>query len=473
LRTGANLRRAADVSITIRNRIAQGGIQPVLPQPVLQNVDEEHTHWPTLVAGTLALSADGFDLAIIPFLLPYIERAFQVSLATASFLLLATTATRWIGALLFGSLASRHGRKPLLIAAVTTIGVFTVLSGLAPSFAVLLVFRLLFGLGVGGVYAAAGALIREGAGRRGGLCSGIMIVGWFGGSTLSPLFFYAFLPRYGWRGVFLSEGIVLVLIPYLIFGLRESRIWLASRTAALQHQTAHSVSFRSIADRPFWRLFTPGFLGTTLMLVCLEYGNFFSSSSGGLLPTFLKGAHLGVGEISTIGAMSSFAAMPGSLTGGWLCDNLGRKRTFILIFAVIWVPVAVTIAYPTFPTAVTGWTIFGFFNGALGGSLAVFETEQYPTDLRSPGYGFAHNLGALGGAFGAIIAAALAAYINLGPALILMTLFGVCLGMIAMLFAKETAGRSLLTGQVLAASAGPGAADSLGDRERASGSRRP
>jgi MFS family permease len=441
--------------------------QPILQDaPILRDVDEEHTHWPTLVAGTLALSADGFDLAILPFLLPYIQTAFHVSLATASVLLLATTATRWFGALLFGALASCYGRKPILIAAVATIGTFTMLCGLAPTFEWLLFFRLFFGMGVGGVYAAAGALIREGAGRRGGLCSGIMIVGWFGGSALAPLFFYAFLPQYGWRGVFLSEGVVLALIPYLVFGLRESRIWLASRAAAARSTAAQSVDLHAIADRPFWRLFTPGFLGTTLMLVCLEYGNFFSSSSGGLLPTFLKGAHLGVGEIATIGAMSSFAAMPGSLVGGWLCDYLGRKKTFVILFSVIWIPVAVTILNPTFVTAVIGWTVFGFANGALGGSLAVFETEQYPTDLRSPGYGFAHNLGALGGAFGAIIAAALAAYIGLGFALIVMTLFGVCLGMIAMIFARETVGRSLLTGEVLAS---PAEAGAVGRREGAMG----
>ena len=104
---------------------------------------------------------------------------------------------------------------------VATIGLFTLLSGLAPTFTLLLVVRLLFGLGVGGVYATAGALIREGAGKRGGLCSGIMIVGWFGGSTLSPLFFYFFLPSYGWRGVFFAEAFILVLVPYLIVGLRE------------------------------------------------------------------------------------------------------------------------------------------------------------------------------------------------------------------------------------------------------------
>ena len=79
----------------------------VLPQSsLIRSDDEEQTHWPTLIAGTLALSADGFDLAIIPYLLPYIARAFNISLATASFLLLATTATRWVGALLFGALAA-------------------------------------------------------------------------------------------------------------------------------------------------------------------------------------------------------------------------------------------------------------------------------------------------------------------------------------------------------------------------------
>jgi SHS family lactate transporter-like MFS transporter len=422
----------------------------VLPQSSLvRSDDEEQTHWSTLIAGTLALSADGFDLAIIPYLLPYIARAFNINLATASFLLLATTATRWVGALLFGALASKYGRKPLLVTSVATIGLFTLLSGLAPTFTLLLVVRLLFGLGVGGVYATAGALIREGAGKRGGLCSGIMIVGWFGGSTLSPLFFYFFLPSYGWRGVFFAEAFILVLVPYLIVGLRESRVWLASRQTNGISSVDRRGTVEHIKDRPFWRLFTPGFLGTTLMLVCLEYGNFFSSSPNSLLPSFLKGAHVGVGQISMIGSMSSFAAMPGALIGGWLCDRLGRRRTFVVIFSLIWIPVLLTIVYPVFITVLVGWTVFGLLNGALGGSLAVFETEQYPTDLRAPGYGFAHNLGAFGGSFGAIIAAYLAAYLTLGPSLLLMNVIGVALGLIAMIFARETVGISLLTGEAI------------------------
>jgi MFS transporter, SHS family, lactate transporter len=416
---------------------------------VIRSVDEEQTHWPTLIAGTLSLTADGFDLAIIPYLLPYIERSFHIGLATASYLLLATTATRWVGALLFGAFASRYGRKPLLILSVATIGLFTLLSGAAPSFALLLIVRLFFGLGVGGVYATAGALIREGAGRRGGLCSGIMIVGWFAGSALSPLFFYLFLPHYGWRGVFFAEAFILLLVPYLMVGLRESRVWLASRQMSDSGHLEGRGTIKRIKDRPFWRLFTPGFLGTTLMLVCLEYGNFFSSSPNNLLPSFLKAAEISVGQIALIGSMSSFAAMPGALVGGWLCDALGRRKTFIIIFALIWIPVVVTIVDPVFTTAIVAWSMFGFLNGALGGSLAVFETEQYPTDLRSPGYGFAHNLGALGGSFGAIIAAYLAARVTLGPALILMNLVGVALGLIAMMFARETAGTSLLTGEAM------------------------
>jgi MFS transporter, SHS family, sialic acid transporter len=488
---------------------------------------ETRTHWPTLIAGTLALAGDGFDLAIMGYLLPYIRDGFHLSLGTASTLLLATTATRWLGALLFGGLASRYGRKPLLIASLAWSGVLTVASGLAPGFAVLLAIRLAYGMGVGGVYATAGALIREGAGRRGGLASGIFIFGWFGGMALSPLFFYAFLPHFGWRGAFVSEGVVLVLIPYLVFGLRESTVWLARRAAqeavrqaakqtsgtggpgtdgsgtgsagtggpgtgsagtgqaagpagtgaaavgacaAGASGTGASVTGASgtgasgtggsgtdqaagpvggVRQRPFWQLFTPaGFLGITLMLVCLEFGNFFAGSSSSLLPTFLHDAHLSTGQVSVIGSASSLAAMPGSLSGGWMCDLLGRRRTFRVLFSVIWIPVVLAFCFPDFPVSVACWSLFGLINGALGGSLAVFETEQYPTDLRSAGYGFAHNLGALGGSFGSVVAAFFAARIHLGPALTVMTLIGVGLGLLSMVFARETAGRSLLTGEL-------------------------
>jgi SHS family lactate transporter-like MFS transporter len=408
-------------------------------------IDETKSHWGNLIGATAAMMADGFDLAIMAYLLPFVQKDFGVDLGTASLLLLVTTGARWLGALLMGSLASRFGRKPLLIAAVTTCGVFTLFSGLSPSFAILLVVRLLFGFGVGGGYAAAGALIRESAGRRGGLFSGIMILGWFGGIALSPLFYYLFLPTWGWRGVFLTESCILLLVPYLIFGLKESPVWQATRRVGARLSPGRAGGTRSILA-----LFGRGFLPTTIMLIVLEYGNFFSQSSSSLLPTYLHTIHLSVGQIALIGAINGVISMPGSLLGGWLCDLLGRRRTFLVLFGLIWIPVVVTFTVPDFTAILLAWTGFGFVNGALGGALAVFETEQYPTDLRSPGYGFAHNLGALGGSFGTTIAATLSAAMGLSAALIAMTIFGVALGIGTMFFFKETAGRLLLAGDPVA-----------------------
>jgi SHS family lactate transporter-like MFS transporter len=414
---------------------------------------EVRPKWGNLVAGTLALTADGFDLAIMAYLLPYVEQTFGISLGVASILLLATTSTRWIGGLLFGSLASRFGRKPILIASVAVVGLLTIASGLAPGFVALLIIRLVFGLGVGGVYATAAPLIREGAGTRGGLFSGIMIFGWFGGGAISPLFYYLFVPTWGWRGAFIAEGVILLLIPYLVFAVHESDVWLASKNRVVAVADGIRELGRDAAGqlkgRSFWHLFAPTFLGTTVMLVCLEYGNFFAQSSGTLFPTFLKEQHLSVGVIALIGSISSFAGMPGSLLGGWLCDRLGRRHTFMLIFGLIWIPVVITFTIPTIPLLFFSWGVFGLMNGALGGSLAVFETEAYPTDLRAPGYGFAHNLGALGGSFGVTIAAFLSAHISLPVALIAMTFLGVFLGLLAMRFAKETAGKSLITDEVI------------------------
>ncbi|WP_415853242.1 MFS transporter [Sinomonas sp. G460-2] len=422
-------------------------------------VDETKSHWGNLIAATAALSADGFDLVIMTYLLPFVQKEFGLDLGTASLLLLATTCTRWVGALLFGSLASRFGRKPILIAAVATCGVFTLLSGLSPNFATILIIRLLFGFGVGGVYATAGALIRESAAKRGGLFSGIMILGWFGGAALSPVFYYLFLPTWGWRGVFVTESAVLLLIPYLIFALKESEVWKAARAGIRASGAPGSAQAQGKKGRSFLAIFGRRFIGTTVLIAVLEYGNFFAQSSGSLLPTYLHNIHLSVGEIALIGSVSGFAAMPGSLLGGWLCDKLGRRRTFITLFCLLLVPVAVTFTVPNFAVILVSWICFGFVNGALGASLAVFETEQYPTDLRSPGYGFAHNFGALAGAFGTTFAAFLSATMGLSVALIGLTGLGVVLGIGSMFFFKETAGRSLLADDAVGIPLGEGRPD--------------
>jgi MFS family permease len=395
-------------------------------------------HWNSVVAGAITLGFDSFDLSLIGYVLVDIQKSFGLSLSTVTLVFLFTTAARWAGALLFGDIAARIGRKKALIGALATIGCFTIGTGLSPNFIALLVMRLGVGLGVGGIYAAAGALITEAAGHKRGLASGIFIVGWFLGSTISPFAFYLLVPTFGWRGLFEFGGISLLVIPYVLFAVPESQVWIAAR-----RRTRTAVSGQR--SRPFWKLFAPGFLGVTLMLVCLEYGNFFSGSSGSLLPTFLMTIrHASRGDIALIGSLASFASMIGSLCGGWTSDKLGRKKNFILIFSIIWIPVVATYALPNITVIIAANTVFGLINGALGGSLAVFENEQYPTDLRAAGYGFAHNLGALGGSFGPLLAASLAAQFGLTLTLIIIPFFGVALGLLSMVFARETRNVSLL-----------------------------
>jgi SHS family lactate transporter-like MFS transporter len=393
----------------------------------------EKVHWNSVVTGAITMCFDSFDLTLISYVLVDIQKSFDLPLATVTLVFLFTTAARWLGALLIGDIAARIGRKKALICALAVVGCATVGTGLSPNFIVLLIMRLGVGLGVGGLYSSAGAMITEAAGNKRGLASGIFIVGWFLGSTLSPFAFYLLVPSFGWRGLFAFGGISLLVIPYVIFTLPESPVWIAER-----NRVQRTVS-RQQAFRPFWKLFAPGFLGVTLMLVCLEYGNFFSSSSGNLLPTFLETIrHASRADIALIGSLASFASMFGSLGGGWASDKLGRKRNFILIFSVIWIPIVATFLIPNIFIIIVANTVFGFINGALGGSLAVFENEQYPTDLRAAGYGFSHNLGALGGSFGPLLSAALAVRVGLTQTLILIPFVGVALGLLSMVFARET-----------------------------------
>src|SRR6266436_1586641 len=114
-----------------------------------------------VLAGFLGWTLDAFDFFIVAFVLAPIAKEFGTSIPALALTITASLATRWIGAIAFGLLAARYGRRIPLIVNILYFSLIEVLSGLAPNYRVFFFLRLLYGVGMGGEWGVGASLTME------------------------------------------------------------------------------------------------------------------------------------------------------------------------------------------------------------------------------------------------------------------------------------------------------------------------
>ena len=180
--------------------------------------------WQFAVAsGVLGWVLDAFDFFVIVFLFDTLSAHLHVSKGAIVFTLTLTLAMRPVGALIFGALGDRFGRRIPLILCVVYFSTATVLSGFAPNYTTFLLLRGLYGIGMGGYWGIGASYAMESAPRRlRGLLSGLMQGGYPLGYLLAAVGMQTMAPAFGWRSMFLVGAAVTVLIVAL-------PCWLPSR----------------------------------------------------------------------------------------------------------------------------------------------------------------------------------------------------------------------------------------------------
>src|SRR5215831_1388701 len=160
-------------------------------------------HWHAVSAGFLGWTLDAFDFFVVVFLVDRLAAEFHVSKAQIVFTITATLAMRPLGAVIFGLLADRYGRRRPLMANVIFFSVVELLCGFAPNYAVFLFLRTIYGIGMGGEWGVGASLTMEAApGRWRGILSGILQSGYSIGYLLAAVATRVILPVLGWRAMF-------------------------------------------------------------------------------------------------------------------------------------------------------------------------------------------------------------------------------------------------------------------------------
>jgi MFS transporter, SHS family, lactate transporter len=341
-----------------------------------------------VASGILGWVLDAFDFFVVVFLFDTLASNFHVSKAAIIYTLTLTLAMRPVGALIFGSLADRYGRKLPLIFCVLFFSTITILSGFAPNYIFFLVMRGLYGLGMGGYWGVGASYAMECAPRhRRGVFSGLMQGGYPFGYLLAAVAMQTIVPAFGWRAMFLVGSGVAVLIVILTIFAPESESWKMHRTPSVTK--IFSILFKHIG------VFSYLLLVMTVMS-CLSHG------TQDLYPDFLKSVPglpgqtlLGMRMLYGIPIVYNIGAIVGALFFGQISERLGRRRSIMLALVVS----LLSIPAWAFGSSLLALVLGSYFmqTGVQGafGVIPAHLNELSPDAVRSLFPGFVYQLGVL------------------------------------------------------------------------------
>ncbi|WP_157117286.1 MFS transporter [Nocardia vaccinii] len=362
---------------------------PKAPRPKL-TADQRNS----FIAAQLGWTMDAFDYFLVVFVYADIAHTYHMSKAEVAFLTTATLIMRPVGALLFGMWADRVGRRIPLMVNVSMYSVIGFLCAFSPNFTVLVVLRMLYGIGMGGEWGLGAALAMEKIPtERRGFFSGLLQEGYSFGYLLASL---ASLVVINWAGLSWRWLFALSIIPALIILIirtrtEESEAWERTQERMKLTQTR----IRDIIRNP---VIVRRFVYLVLLMTAF---NWMSHGTQDVYPTFLSAPHAqGGAAISAVTAkwiavVYNIGAILGGLLFGSLSERFGRRYT-IIFCAVLGLPIVPLFAYSTTAAMLClGSFLMQLMVQGAWGVIPAHLTELSPDAIRGFYPGVTYQLGNL------------------------------------------------------------------------------
>jgi SHS family lactate transporter-like MFS transporter len=334
-----------------------------------------------LIAGFLGWTLDAFDFFVLTFVVAQVAHDFGRSVPAIALTVAASLWTRPIGAIVFGLMADRWGRRRPLMINILFYSAIAFLCGLAPNYTVFFVLRLLYGIGMGGEWGVGASLVMESVPVRWrGLLSGLLQMGYTCGYFLAAVVYSLVFPAWGWRAMFFVGGLPALLTLFVRARVKETDAWHESRTDWPTYGRAIRQNLRLFA-------YLVGMM--TIMA-------FVSHGTQDMYPTFLqRERHLSPELTAGITMISMTGAIVGGLLFGFYSDRTGRRRAMVTALLLASAVVPLWVLAPSTAVIVLGAFLMQFMVQGAWGVIPAHINELSPGALRGFFPGFAYQLGVL------------------------------------------------------------------------------
>jgi MFS transporter, SHS family, lactate transporter len=356
----------------------------------------------TFLACFLGWALDALDFFLVTFVLTPIGHDFGQTIPKVAFAITLTLMMRPVGALIFGWLGDKFGRRIPLMIDIIFYSVMELLTAFAPNFTVFLILRALFGIGMGGEWGLGASLAMESLPTKArGLFSGILQQGYAVGYLLAALVYWVVFPYFGWRGLFVAGALPAFLVIYIRARVPESPVWERER-AESRPGLRMSILFKQHAAL---------FVYAALLMTAFNY---MSHGTQDLYATYLqKQRGFDSDQTSQIAIVYAFGMICGGTLVGHLSQSWGRRRVIIVAAICGMLLIPLWIFAPNTALLIIGGFLIQFMVQGAWGVVPVHLNELSPPKFRGTFPGLAYQLGNFAAAYAAQQQARLAEHFRL------------------------------------------------------------
>ncbi|MBA2872833.1 putative MFS transporter [Anoxybacillus calidus] len=335
---------------------------------------------------------DAMDVGMLSFIIAALQKEWNLTVEQMGWIGSVNSIGMAVGALVFGLLADRIGRKNVFIITLLLFSVCSGLSAFTTTLTVFLILRFFIGAGLGGELPVASTLVSESvpANERGKvvvLLESFWAVGWL----LAALISYFVIPKYGWGTALILGALPAFYALYLRWNLPDSPCFM-------------SVKKEETALGNIIKVWSSAYARQTTMLWILWFCVVFSYYGMFLwLPSVMVMKGFSLIKSFEYVLIMTLAQLPGYFSAAWLIERMGRK--FVLVTYLMGTALSAYFFGNAESSAllITFGVLLSFFNLGAWGALYAYTPEQYPTAIRSTGAGMAASFGRIGGILGPLL----------------------------------------------------------------------
>jgi MFS transporter, putative metabolite:H+ symporter len=337
---------------------------------------------------------DAMDVGMLSFIIAALKVEWELTPEQMGWIGSINSIGMAVGALIFGLMADRIGRKNVFIITLLLFSVGSGASAFASTLAVFLVFRFIIGAGLGGELPVASTLVSESvsADKRGRIVV-LLESFWAGGWLIAAIISYFVIPKFGWQVALFISALPAFYALYLRIGLPDS-----PRFEAVKSKEKLS-AWKGLA-----KLWSKEHVRQTAMLWIVWFCVVFSYYGMFLwLPSVMVMKGFSLIKSFEYVLIMTIAQLPGYFTAAWFIEKFGRK--FVLVVYLIGTAISAYFFGTAESTALlmTAGILLSFFNLGAWGGLYAYSPEQYPTVIRGTGTGMAASFGRIGGVLGPLL----------------------------------------------------------------------